>query len=447
MISEHDALDTLDTVITAVRKAGADAADALFAGGESASVSVRLGEVEDITRSEDAEIGLRAFVGDRSASVSLSDFAPAAIEDAAARAVAMARAASADQYAGLAPEELLLTETPPDLDLDDEQDIDLERLECDALACEDAARAIEGVTNSGGGGASAGRSFAALATSHGVRAARTGSSHNIYASVIAGDGAEMQRDYAQGGARHYEECESAETVGTRAGERTVARLNPSKVKSGSMPVLFDPRVSGGLLGHLVAAINGAAIARGTSFLDDPEAQVFAKGIQIIDDPHRLRGRRSRPFDGEGLPTTHRALVEDGRLTGWLANSAAARQLGIQPTGHAVRGTSGPPGTGSSNLHLEPGDISRDDLITGVEHGILVTELIGQGVSTVTGDYSRGASGFLIEKGEITCAVSEITIAGNLKDMFAALVPADDLEFKHATNAPTVRIDGMTVAGE
>lgn len=446
MLSHADALAHLDQILNAATAAGATDADAVFVGGEAVSVSVLKGDVEDITRSEDAEIGLRVFAGDRNATVALSDFSRAAMEEAASRAVAMARAATADDYAGLAPRDLLAEDLSADLDLDDGRDFDLPGLQQAALATEAAALGVAGITNSGGGGAQSARSMTALATTNGFAAARTGSNHALYASVIAGTGARMERDYAQSSQRHMADLESAETVGRRAGERTAARLDPAAVKSGRMPVLFDPRVSASLLGHLIAAISGAAIARGTSFLDDPQAQLFAAGIEVLDDPHRPRGHRSRTFDGEGLPARPRKIVEDGRLTGWLMNIASARQLGLAPTGHAVRGVSGPPGTGTSNLHLAAGSKSRQDLIAETGNGVILTELIGQGVNAVTGDYSRGASGFLIENGEITRPVSEITIAGNLKDMFASLTPASDLEFRHATNAPTVRIDGMTVAG-
>ena len=446
MLAEAQIFSQLDAVISAARRHGASAADAVFVGGESDSVSVLNGGVEDITRSENTEVGLRVFDGDRSATVALSDFAAAAVDEAAARAVAMARAATPDAYAGLAAPELLAQDMAPDLGADDGGAPDLEALEARALSCEAAALAVPGITNSGGGGAQSARSVFALATSHGFAAARTGTNHAVYASVIAGEGAGMQRDYAQSVARHDEDLEAAESVGARAGERTAARLDPVKPRSGAMPVLFDPRVSASLLGHLISAISGSAIARGASFLEDPEEELFASGIRIADDPLRRRGLRSRAFDGEGLATARRDIVADGRLTGWLMNCADARQLSLAPTGHAARGTSGPPGISTSNLHLEPGDLSREALIAEAGSGVLVTELIGQGVSTVTGDYSRGASGFLIENGELTRPVSEITVAGNLRSMFASLVPASDLEFRHATNAPTVRIDGMTVAG-
>ncbi len=234
----------------------------------------------------------------------------------------------------------------------------------------------------------------------------------------------------------------------RPGRRAVARLNPERLKSGSMTVIFDPRVGPSLIGHLAAAINGASVARGTTFLNDAlGTRIFGEGVSIVDDPLRRRGQRSRSYDGEGLPTRVTRLIDGGVLTGWIADSAAARQLGIAPTGHASRAVSGPPGAGLTNAHIEAGTLSVDELIADIAEGFLVTELIGQGVSTLTGDYSRGASGFVIRDGEVMGAVDGVTIAGNLKDMFAALIPADDLVFEHAINVPTLRIDGMTLAGE
>lgn len=446
MIAPDTALTHLRAALDAAKAAGATAADAAFAGGDNVSVSVLKGDVEDITRSEDAEIGLRVFDGQRVASVAISDFSAAAIEEAASRAVAMARAATEDPYAGPAGPALLAEDLTTDLDLDDGHTPDLEDLKRQALACESAALGVKGITNSGGGGAQSGRALFALATSEGFAGLRTGSQHAVYASVIAGEGTGMERDHAQAVARHAGDLEDAETVGRRAGERAAARLGPGKLRSGAMPVLFDPRVSGSLLGHLAAAISGPGIARGTSFLSDPEEQLFAKGIRILDDPSRPRGLRSRVFDGEGLTARPRDIVTDGRLTGWILNLSSARQLGLEPTGHASRGASGSPGVSTTNLHIEPGRLSRDDLIAETGSGVLVTELIGQGVNMVTGDYSRGASGFLIENGKLTKPVSEITVAGNLRKMFAGLTPANDLEFRYSTNAPTVRIEGMTVAG-
>lgn len=447
MLTLEDAQTRTADLVKQARAAGADAADAVYSGGVSNEVNIRLGQLEDVERSEGEEIGLRFFLGKRSASVSSSDLSGEALATLVERAAAMAREAPEDAYAGLAPEDRLMAGPPEDLDIEDRGGDDAQALRDRALAAEDAARAVEGVTNSEGGSASYERSIMALATSHGFAGGYVGTRYGCSASVIAGQGGNMQRDYAYRLARHFEDLDSAEAIGRRAGNRAVARLDPAKLPSGAMPVVFDPRVGGSLLGHLIGAISGSAITRGTSFLRDRRGEkIFADGVDVIDDPRRKRGLGSRPFDGEGLPTHGSKIVEDGVLTTWLLDSASARQLGLEPTGHARRGIGGSPSAGPSNLHLAPGRQSRDDLIGDIERGVLVTELIGQGVNPVTGDYSRGASGFLIEKGAIGPPVAEITIAGNLLEMFAALTPADDLEFIRGTNAPTVRVDGMTVAG-
>jgi PmbA protein len=436
-----------DLAARAIR-AGADAADAIYVGSASTDVQVRLGALEDVQSSEGEDIGLRVFVGKRSASASSSDLSSAAMDALAERAVAMAGQAPEDLYAGLAPEDRLMSATLPALDIDDGGAVAPAVLRERALAAEDAARAIAGVTNSEGGSASAGRGIVALATSHGFAGAYAGSSHSVSASVLAGEGGGMQRDYAYSSVRHLGDLDSADAIGREAGERAVARLNPIRLKSGPMPVIFDPRVGGSLLGHLIGAITGSSIARKTSFLLDAlETQVFGAGVTVIDDPLRQRGLRSKPFDGEGLPAARTAIIDKGVLSTWLLDSAAARQLGLRPTGHASRGVGGPPSASSTNLHMEAGTLSPAALMADIAEGFYVTELIGQGVNGLTGDYSRGASGFAIRNGEIAEAVAEVTIAGNLKDMFAALIPADDLVFRYATNAPTLRIDGMTLAGD
>lgn len=446
MLDSATAQSLAEAAIARARAAGADAADAVLIGHRATTVSVRLGALEDVDRSEGAEIGLRVFVGQRSASVSASDFAGDALGDLAARAVAMARAAPEDRWAGLAPQERLLRGGGPALDLDDGGAADPASLKERALAAEAAARAVPGVTNSEGGSASASHGTVAIATSHGFAGAYSSSSHGTSASVIAGEGGSMQRDGAYHGVRHLSDLEEAEAIGRRAGERAVARLNPVGTGSGAMPVIFDPRVGSSLIGHLIGAISGGAITRRTSFLLDMLGErIFAPGILIRDDPLRPRGLRSRPFDGEGLPVAVTDVIADGVLSGWLLDSASARQLGLAPTGHAARGLGGAPGVGVTNLHMAPGSITPAALMADVKRGIYVTALIGQGVNGVTGDYSRGASGFLIEDGVPTRPVDEITIAGNLKSMYAALTPADDLEFRHAINVPTLRVDGMTVA--
>jgi PmbA protein len=447
MLAVHDAEDRAASLVAAAIRAGADAADALYLGDASTSVALRLGRLEDVARSEGEEIGLRVFVGKRSASVSSSDLSAEAIAALVERAVAMAREAPDDRWAGLAPADRLLQGPRPELDLDDGGDPAPAMLRERALAAEDAARAISGVTNSEGGGASAGRSVIALATSAGFAGAYAATSYGCSASVIASEGAGMQRDYAFRQSRHLADLEDSESIGRRAGERAVARLNPVRLPSGPMPVVFDKRVGSSLLNHLIGAITGAAVARRTSFLLERLNQpVFAPGVTIRDDPHRPRGLRSRPFDGEGLATAAAAIIDGGALTRWLLDSASARQLGLEPNGHASRSIGGPPGAGASNLHMMAGTVSRDALIGGISHGVYITELIGQGVNGVTGDYSRGASGFLITDGALGPPVHEITIAGNLIDMYRQLTPADDLEMIRAIEVPTLLVEGMTVAG-
>jgi PmbA protein len=449
MLTSEQALERLDHLLTLAKAAGADAADAVYVGEESVAVGVRLGSLEELTRSEDEEIGIRLFLGRRSAQVSTSDLTQAALAEVVERARAMAEGAPEDPYAGLAPAGLLAQGAPADLDIDDPEVAGLppERLRAMALAAEEAARAVAGVTNSEGGSAAAGRGRFALATSNGFRGASAGTSVSVSAAVVAGEGAAMQRDYDWHQARHLADLDSPESVGRTAGERAVGRLDPVKVPTGQIPVFFDRRVAGSLLGHLVGAMNGAAIARGTSFLLGRGGErLFAPGITIVDDPRRPRGLRSRAFDGEGLPTARRELVSDGVLGGWLVDVAAGHQLGLPPTGQAVRGAGGPPSVGPSNLWLAAGEQSVAALMADVGLGLYVTELIGMGVNGLTGDYSRGAGGFLIRNGALAEPVAEATIAGNLRDMFARLVPADDLRFRSAVNAPTVRIDGMTVAG-
>ncbi|MBW4332028.1 TldD/PmbA family protein [Stakelama sp. CBK3Z-3] len=444
MLTPDEARDRACAAIERAIKAGADAADAALSTDAALSVSVRLGALEEVERSEGADLSLRVFIGQRSASVSTGELDDGALDDLAQRAVRMAREASEDRWAGLAPEERLLNGAPPALDLDDGAEVDPEMLKADALAAEAAARGVEGVTNSEGGGASASRVVIALATSHGFAGAYALTSHSLSASVLAGTGEGMERDYAHHSARHRKHLESPEAVGRRAGARTVAKLNPARIGSGAMPIIFDPRIAPGLLGAFTGAISGGRIARRTSFLQDMLGkQVFAHGITVLDDPHRPHGLRSRPFDGEGLPTSPVTIVENGMLETWLLDSASARQLGLEPTGHGSHGG----GVATSNLYIAAGTASPQALIGDIENGLWVTELIGQGVNPVTGDYSRGASGFLIEGGEITRPVAEITIAGNLKDMFRNMTPANDLEFRYGVNTPTLRVDGMTVAGD
>jgi PmbA protein len=436
----------LGSLLDAAKRAGADAADALLVENVSASVSYRLGKLEDVERSESADLGLRVFLGSKVAFVSSTDFSPEALAGLPERAIAMAKLAPEDKFAGLAPKERL-AKTIPALDLEDAEEPLPDVLVARARDAEAAGMAVKGVTNSEGGGASFSRAGVALATSEGFFGRYAGTSHGIGVAVLAGEGTLMERDYDHASARHAGDLRSAAEIGRVAGERAVARLNPRKAKSQSVPVVFDPRESGGLVSHFAGAISGSSIARGVSFLKDKMGEeIFSPAISIIDDPHRLRGLRSKPFDGEGVANQRRALIEKGRLTTWLLDCASARQLGLETTGHAARGTGGPPHPAVTNLYMEAGTLSPEELIADIEQGFYITELMGMGVNGVTGDYSRGAAGFWIEKGKIAFPVSEVTIAGNLKDMFRNLTAASDLVFQHGTNAPTLRIEGMTIAG-
>jgi PmbA protein len=445
-LPDSGAAERLGRLVKSAIKAGADAADAVEFKNVSHGVSYRLGKLEDVERAESSDLGLRVFVGNQVAFVSSTDFSRDALAALPARAVAMARLAPEDKYAGLAPRELLAGDVPH-LDLDDAAEPSNDTLVARARTAEEAALAVPGVSNSEGGGASYGRTMVTLATSEGFLGGYVGTSHSVSVSVIAGEGTAMERDHDHASARHGDDLEAAEAVGRRAGERAVKRLNPRKLKTQAVPVVYDPRVASGLLGHFIGAISGAAIARGVSFLKDKLDQaVFTGGVTIVDDPHRVRGRRSKPFDGEGVANRRTILIDNGRLTTWLLDSASARQLNLTSTGHASRGTGGPPGPAPTNLYMEPGKATPAELMSDIKEGLYVTELIGMGVNGVTGDYSRGAAGFWIENGAIAYPVSEVTIAGNLKDMYLHLTPASDLEFRYGFDAPTLRIEGMTIAG-
>ena len=446
LLDQSDLTDLAERLVTAARCAGADQADALAVRSVSLSVEVRDGAVEETQRSEGDDLGLRVIVGRKQAVVSTNDLKGNGFDALAERAVAMARAAPQDRFAGLADRELLAGKLPA-LDLIDPEMPEVDELEALAREAEAAGLAVVGVTKSGGASASAGIGGLVLVTSHGFHGATIASRHGIAMTAIAGDGTGMERDYDFSSTLHATDLDSAEAIGRRAGERAVKRLNPRKVATRRVPVVFDSRISGSLVGHVASAANGAAIARKTSFLRDKRgAKIFASGIDIIDDPLRPRGLRSRPFDAEGVAGRRRKLVEDGVLTTWLLDCATARELDLETTGHAQRGVSSTPSPGASNLHLAAGGKSPHELIADIEDGFYVTDMIGMGVNLVTGDYSRGASGFWIEHGERTYPVSEVTIAGHLSDMFASLTPANDLVFRYGTNAPTLRVEGMTVAG-
>jgi PmbA protein len=446
LLDQTPLLQLAERLVAAARRAGADAADAVAVRSVSMSVEVREGAVEETERSESDDMGLRVLVGRRQAVVSTNDMKGNGADTLAERAVAMARVAPEDPFAGLA-DERLLAHRFPDLDLVDPAMPEVTALERHARAAEQAALSIRGVTKSGGASASSGIGGMVLVTSHGFRGAYLNSGHSVSATAIAGEGTGMERDYDYTSALHAADLKAADTIGRGAGERAVRRLNPRKVETRRVPVVFDPRIAGSLVGHLSSAINGASIARKTSFLKNRMGErLFRAGIRIVDDPLRKRGLRSRPFDGEGIAGRVLAVVDDGVLKSWFLDSATARELSLATTGHAARGVSSSPSPSPTNLHLEAGSKSAKELIADITDGFYVTDLIGMGANIVTGDYSRGASGLWIENGELTYPVSEVTIAGNLAEIFASLEPADDLEFRYGINAPTVRLEGLTVAG-
>jgi PmbA protein len=439
--------DRADRLVKAARAAGADAADAVAVRSMSLGIEVRDGNTEESERAEGDDLGLRVFIGRRLALVSTTEVTATGAAALAERAVAMARAAPEDKFAGLA-EEKLLAHKFPDLDLIDPDLPSVQELEAMARAAEEAGLAVKGVSKSGGASASSGIGGVVLVTSHGFRGAYLGSNHGVSMTAIAGEGTGMERDYDYSAVRHVGDLTPPEKIGHSAAQRAIARLNPRKVSTRKVPVVFDPRVAGSLVSHLASAVNGASVARKTSFLRDKlGAKLFADGIRIVDDPLRKRGLRSHPFDGEGVPGQKLVLVDDGVLRSWLLDSTTARELGLVTTGHAQRNSSSMPSPSPSNLHLEPGRVTPDALIGDIADGFYVTDLIGSGANMVTGDYSRGASGFWIEQGKRTYPVSEVTIAGNLPDMFRTLTAANDLEFRYSTNAPTVRVEGLTVAGQ
>ena len=437
----------LAELVTKATKAGADHADAVYFEGKSTAVSWRLGKLEDMERSENSDLGLRVIIGKKQAIVSSSDMADRTLDELVERAIDMAKNTPQDPYSGLADKTLLALDDIPDLDLCDEYELDEESLKNIAAEAEAHALGKKGITNSEGANTSVSKGNITLANSDGFVGHYSSSNFGCSISLIAGEGTRMERDYAWSSRRHYEDMDSPYKIAEEAVERTLKKLNPRKVKSCEIPVVYDPRVSRSLIGHLASAVNGAAIARGTSFLlEMMEKQIFPKNINIIDHPHILRGPSSRPFDGEGVKNAPLDIIRDGILKNWILDSSSARQLKLTSNGRASRGTSSPPSPSTSNLYLEAGSVSVKDLISDIKQGFYVTEMIGSSVNGITGDYSRGASGFWIENGELSYPVNEITVAGNLKDMYMKMTAADDLEIKYGTDAPTVRINKMMLAG-
>jgi PmbA protein len=447
MPSKNDSdalLSQASELIDLARAAGAQKADAVVMRSRSSQVSVRKGKVEGTDLAENDHFSLRVFLGQRVASVSANPGAD--LKALAERAVAMAKVSPEDEFACLADESNLATDYP-DLDLLDSREVESAKLAEMALAAEDAALSVEGITNSSGAGASAGMGGLVLATSHGFSGSYMASRYGFSVSVIAGEGTAMERDYDYDSALFFDELKDPAEVGRSAGERTIKRVNPRQVDtSEGVTVVFDPRVARGIAGHLAGAINGAAVARKTSFLRDMMGkQVLKTGIDATDDPLVIRGSSSRPFDGEGVLGERLVMVEDGILQHWFLSTSTGRELGLETNGRGVRSASSV-SPACSNFALEPGDISPEELIRSVGTGLYVDEVIGQGVNMVTGEYSRGASGFWIENGEIAFPVSGVTVASNLKDMFMAMTLANDIDRSYGIAAPTLVVENMTLAG-
>ena len=433
-------------MLETAKSEGADAAEATLVKNKGVGVEVRLGKFESVEHAEDFQIGLRVFTGQKSASISTGKVDTDAVKALCQRAVTMARLAPADPYIRLASKEEQAVDLP-DLELFDSTEFTTEMLTEMALKCEESALGIKGITNSEG--ASAGQSTAeiAIATSTGFTGEYSRSSFSVSASVIAEKDGRMETDYDFCSTVYAEDLIDVKKIGTSAGERTIGKLGAKSALTGQFPVIFDSRVSKSLTGHFASAVNGASVARGSSFLKDKMGQEIAsKHITVTDDPLRHRGLGSRRFDGETLPVKQLQLIKDGILQSWLLDLASATQLGLTPTGNASRSLSSPPSPGTSNCLIENGTVSLEELISDINEGFLVTELIGSSVSLTTGDYSRGASGFWIENGEITYPVTEATIAGNLKEMFFEMTPANDIDLRFSTSAPSIRVDGMMVAG-
>lgn len=444
-------LDTLThALIDAAKRAGADDADAIAVSGTSLSIDVRAGSLEQAERSEGTEIGLRVLIGKRQACVSASDTRPETIAEMAERAVTMARLAPEDPSIGLAdPAQLASDRDASPLDMaDPNPEPNPSELEEVARRAEAAALAVQGISQVQSAAAGYGRRQVHLAASNGFSDGYARTDHGVSCVAITGEGTQMERDYFGDGRNHRVDLISPEEIGRIAAERTIARSGARKPKTGAYPVLFDERISSSMVGHLLAAINGASIMRGSSWLRDAMGeQILPKGLHLIEDPRRPRVSGSKPFDAEGLQTERRLLVEDGVLQSWTLDLATGRKLGMASTANAARGTSSPPSPASGNMELTQGNASREELIREMGTGLLITSMIGSSINPTTGDYSRGASGFWVENGEISYAVNECTVAGNLREMLLSMTPANDARSHLSRVVPSLLIEGMTLAGE
>jgi PmbA protein len=440
-------LEIITQLIKTAQQKGAQSADAVSFFSTSTSVTTRMGKLENIGRSESRGFGLRVIIGKKQALVSSTDPKNETLDELAMRAINMALLAPDDKYIALA-EESMLCKSQQELDLFDKAEPSADELLAMATKAEESALAIKGITNSEGADSSYGQNHVAIATSNGFTGEYKTSISSISASVLAGEGTKMERDYDFSSSRFKSDLDLPEKIGKNAAEKALKRLNPRRVKTCIVPIIFDPRVAKSLLGSFSSAVNGAAVARGSTFLKNSMGKsIFKDGINIINNPHIKRGLASKPYDAEGVANSKMALVENGVLQNWLLDIRSANQLALKTNGCATRGLASPPSPACSNLYMENGTDSAKNLISSVKSGFYVTETFGMGINIITGDYSQGASGFWIENGEISYAVSEVTIAGNLSEIFMQLTPANDLEMRHGTNSPTLLIEKMTVAGE
>ena len=445
----HSLEDLSTALLKAAKDAGADAADTLAIEGTSLAIDVRGGALEQAERSEGIDLGLRVFVGHRQACVSASNTSERTIAEMAERAIAMAKEAPEDPHAGLAkPDQLAQAFDISVLELTDPRDEPTAAdLQDAANRAEAAALAIKGVTQAQGASAGYSHRRMHLAASNGFSAGYTRTDHSLSCVAISGEGLKMEREYDGDHRIFREDMRSAEDIGTRAGERAVARAGAKKPPTGAFPVVYDERISSSLIGHLMSAMSGSAITRGTSWLrESMGTQVLPEALSVIENPHRPRATGTRPFDAEGLPTQTRAFVQDGKLTSWILDLATARKLGLASTGNAQRGTSAPPSPGLTNLALTQGVQSKDQILAEMGTGLLVTGMIGSSINPNTGDYSRGASGFWVENGDIAYPVNECTLAGNLRDMLMNIAPANDARLHLSRVVPSLRVEGLTLAG-
>ena len=437
---------TLETLLRYAKKHGAEHAEAVGSHGRSLSIGVRGGELEDIDNSEGKDIGLRVFVGKRQACVSSSDLSNMSLDKLAERCVAMAKLATEDAHCGLADADRLATK-PKELNIYDDTDLDAQTLLERARQLDAAACSIKGVMQAEGAGANAVKGATYLMTSDGFSGGWCSSNHGLSVAAFASNGDDMERDYDFKSARWLDDLPTPDSIGKKAGERAVARLGAKKMTSANVPVLFERRVADSLLSSFISAISGTAIARGVSFLKDHMGkQVFPKNINITDDPFIMRGMGSRPWDGEGVACSVLKVVENGVLKSWILNSATARKLGLETTGHAYRGMTSPPGVSSSNVWMSAGDKSPEELMRDIGKGLFVTEMFGPSLNPNTGDYSVGVAGFAVEGGEKAGPASEITIAGNILDMFKTITPADDLRIDETINTASLLVENMVMAG-